>query len=54
MTEFRRKIYKRGSSVETTIPKPLLFALEDGKRYNAVFSYDRQTNKWFIKFEERT
>jgi len=52
-TEFRRKLYKRGSSFETTIPMPLLFALDKEKKYNIVFSYDPFANKWFIKFEER-
>lgn len=51
-TEFRRKMYKRGSSYETTIPMPLLFALEKNKKYNVVFSFDLIHNKWYIKFEE--
>ncbi len=49
--EFRRKLYKRGSSFETTIPMPLLFALDKSKKYNVVFSYDSINNKWYIKFE---
>ena len=51
-TEFRRKLYKRGSSFETTIPMPLLFALDMNKKYHVVFSFDSDANKWFIKFEE--
>ena len=51
-TEFKRKLYKRGSSFETTIPMPLLFALDKNKKYNVVFSFDAEANKWFIKFEE--
>jgi hypothetical protein len=51
-TEFKRKLYKRGSSFETTIPMPLLFALNMNKKYNVVFSYDIDSNKWYIKFEE--
>lgn len=51
-TEFRRKLYKRGSSFETTIPMPLLFAIDKKKKYNVVFSFDLDANKWFIKFEE--
>ena len=50
--EFRRKLYKRGSSFETTIPKPLLFVLDSKKRYNVVFSFDTVNNKWYVKFEE--
>ena len=51
-TEFKRKLYKRGSSYETTIPMPLLFALDKSKKYSVVFSFDPDNNKWFVKFEE--
>ncbi len=51
-TEFRRKLYRRGSSFETTIPMPLLFALDKGKKYNVVFLYDTESNNWYVKFEE--
>ena len=51
--EFKRKLYKRGSSFETTIPMPLLFALDKNKKYNVVFAYDQESNKWYIKFEEQ-
>ena len=53
MVTFKRKLYKRGSSFETTIPKPLLFAMDEKKKYNVIFSYDEASNKWYIKFEER-
>jgi hypothetical protein len=53
MVTFKRKLYKRGSSFETTIPKPLLFAMDEKKRYHVIFSYDETANKWYIKFEER-
>ena len=52
MAEFRRKLYKRGSSFETTIPRPLLFALDMSKKYNVIFGYDEESNRWYIKFEE--
>ena len=52
MVEFKRKLYKRGSSFETTIPMPLLFALDKSKKYDVIFAYDEEANKWFIKFEE--
>ncbi len=51
-TEFKRKLYKRGSSFETTVPMPLLFALDKKRKYNVVFIYDSDANKWYIKFEE--
>ncbi|MFC1768548.1 hypothetical protein ACFLZX_02185 [Nanoarchaeota archaeon] len=51
--EIRRRLYKRGSSYETTVPSQLLFAIDKAKKYNVVFTYDPQTNKWNIIFEER-
>ena len=50
--EIRRKLYKRGSSYETTIPMPLLFALDKKKKYNVIFAYDSDANRWYLKFEE--
>jgi len=50
---FRRRIYNRGGSHETTIPKPLLFALDPEKRHDAIFSYDPATKRWTIEFAER-
>ena len=50
--EFKRKLYKRGSSYETTIPMPLLFALDKDKKYNVVFFFYPEANKWYLKFEE--
>ena len=52
MTEIRRKLYKRGSSFETTLPKPLAFALDESKNYKAVFVFDTLTQRWYIDFEE--
>ena len=52
MTELRRKLYKRGSSFETTIPMPLLFAIDKKKKQEVVFKYDKKSNRWFIEFEE--
>jgi len=53
MMEFRRKLYKRGSSVETTIPKPILFALDLSKKHEVVFTYDAKTQRWYIQFESK-
>ncbi len=52
MIEIKRKLYKRGSSYETTIPIPLLFALDKNKKYEAVFNFDAKENRWYIAFEE--
>lgn len=50
---FKRKLYTRGSSYETTIPKPLLFALDTEKKHDVVFVFDTELNKWVVEFEER-
>ena len=52
MTEIRRKLYKRGSSYETTIPMPLLFAVDKSKKNNVVFKFDADSNRWYVEFEE--
>ena len=52
MQKFKRKLYKRGSSYETTIPMPLLFSLDPTKKYSVIFNYDSKTNLWYISFEE--
>ena len=51
--ELRRKLYKRGSSYETTIPMPLLFAIDKDKKHEVVFTYDASSNAWAIRIEER-
>ncbi len=52
MTEIRRKLYKRGSSFETTIPIPMLFGLDLTKKYHVSFVFDEATHRWYIEFEE--
>ena len=51
MVEIKRKLYKRGSSFETTIPMPLLFALDKDKKYYVVFRFDDSKHRWYIEFE---
>ncbi len=51
--EFRRKLYTRGSSYETTIPMPLLFSLDKKKKHEVVFVFEPETDKWFIKIEKQ-
>jgi hypothetical protein len=51
-TIIRRKLYKRGSSFETTIPMPILFAVDKSKKSDVVFRFDPKTNRWYIEFEE--
>jgi len=50
--EFRRKIYSRGSSFETTIPMPLLFSIDKTKKTEAVFIFEPEAGCWLIKIEE--
>jgi len=50
--ELRRKLYRRGSSYETTIPMPLLFSIDTDKKNNVLFKYDIQKKCWYIEFEE--
>ena len=52
MVEIRRKLYKRGSSYETTIPMPLLFAVDKNQKHNVVFKFDKDSNRWYVEFEE--
>jgi hypothetical protein len=52
MIEFKRKLYKRGSSFETTIPMPILFSLEQKKKYNVIFKFDNKTNRWYLDFQQ--
>ena len=51
MVEIRRKLYKRGSSFETTVPMPLLFALDLKKKHDVVFKYEPKTSRWYIEFD---
>lgn len=53
MVDFRRKMYKRGSSYETTLPMPLLFALDSSKKHDVIFRFDSSTQRWYLAFEER-
>ena len=50
--EFKRKLYKRGSSFETTIPMPLLFATDKSKKYNVIFKFETKQNRWYIDIQK--
>ena len=52
MAEIKRKLYKRGSSFEITIPMPLLFAIDKSKKQNVVFKFDESSIRWYVEFEE--
>jgi len=53
MIELKRKLYKRGSSFETTVPMPLLFALDKKRKYHVIYSYDAKKQRWYLSFEEQ-
>ena len=46
----KRKLYRRGSSYEITIPKAILWNLDLSKKYNVIFN--RKKDRWFIEFKE--
>jgi hypothetical protein len=52
LAEIKRKLYKRGSSFEITIPMPLLFAVDKSKKNNVVFKFDDSKKKWYVEFEQ--
>ncbi len=45
----KRKLYRRGSSYETTIPLPIILPLDPEKRYLVLFKFD---GSWFMEFAE--
>ncbi len=49
--DLKRKLYRRGSSFETTIPMPLLFSLDIKKKHNVLFKFDIKKKQWYIEFE---
>ena len=53
MVEIKRKLYKRGSSFETTIPMPLLFAVDKSMKQQIVFKFDEELKQWYIEIKEK-
>jgi hypothetical protein len=51
MAEFRRKLYRRGSSFETTIPMPMLFSVDTSKKNHVIFRFDPKLSRWYVEFE---
>jgi hypothetical protein len=49
--EFKRKLYTRGSSYETTIPMPILFAIDKKQKHNVIFKFDQEKNRWYIEIQ---
>lgn len=51
MFKFKRKLYTRGSSFETTIPMPILFSINKEKKHDVIFAYDEEKKRWYIDIE---
>lgn len=51
--DFRRRLYRRGSSFETTVPMPLLLALDGQQQHDVIFSFDAERQAWYVRFERR-
>ncbi|MGV8150819.1 MAG: hypothetical protein ACP5NV_03775 [Candidatus Woesearchaeota archaeon] len=49
---FKRKLYARGGSYETTIPVQMLFSSDLSKKNNVIFEYDKKTQRWIVSIEE--
>lgn len=47
--EFKRSLYKKGHSYETTLPKFLLLGLDSKKKYDTVFEF--KDNKWYFSLD---
>jgi hypothetical protein len=52
MVEIKRKLYKRSSSFETTIPMPILFSNDLSKKQIVKFLFDAEKNRWYLEVEE--
>ena len=52
MMRFKRKLYKRGSSFETTIPMPILFSQDLNKKQEVLFEFDSKKQRWYISVQE--
>jgi len=50
--ELKRRLYTRGSSYETTIPKPLLFSLDLSRKHAVKFVFDDEKQRWYVELEE--
>lgn len=53
MVEIKRKLYKRGSSYETTVPMPILFSIDKDRKSNVIFKFDESLRQWYIEVEEK-
>ncbi|MBS3166681.1 hypothetical protein J4403_00555 [Candidatus Woesearchaeota archaeon] len=47
--EIRRRVYNRSGSYEVTIPKELLFTLDENKPKKAIFEFEN--NQWYLKLK---
>ena len=50
---FKRKLYSRGGSYDTTIPIQLLFSNDLSEKNDVIFEYDKKSRCWLISIERR-
>jgi len=51
--QFKRKLYHRGGSFETTIPVQMLFERDLSKKNDVLFEFDKKNRKWLVSIVER-
>ncbi len=47
----KRRLYRRGSSYEVTVPMPILFGMDLKTRHTLTFS--KKQNRWSISFDKK-
>jgi len=51
--KIKTKLWKRSpSSFATTIPRVALLPLDEDKRYDVIWEYDKETDSWKVRFKE--
>lgn len=51
--KIKTKLWKRSpSSFATTIPQVALLPLDENKRYDVIWEYDKESDSWKVKFQE--
>lgn len=50
--KFKRKLYARGGSYETTIPVQMLFSIDSSKKHDVIFEFDSKSNRWYLTIAE--
>ncbi|KHO45729.1 MAG: hypothetical protein QS98_C0008G0033 [archaeon GW2011_AR3] len=52
--KIKTKLWKRSpTSFATTVPQIAILPLDEGKKYDILWEYDRKNDIWKVRFEER-